>query len=326
MSKKSGVWMVVAAALVLVGCIIFGSVMTMLGWDFSKLSTVHYETREHPIDEAFTHIAVVTNTADVVFVPSETGTSSVVCYEQKNVTHTVSVKEDTLVIEVVDTRRWYEHIGIHFSAPTVTVYMPQGTYGALSVESDTGAVTIPKAFAFDSVDVAVSTGAVTNGASASGEIAIKTSTGAIRVEDVSVGRMNLSVSTGSVAVLDVDCAGDVTVDVSTGQAELTNVTCENLQSDGDTGDIVLHDVIVADRLSIERSTGGVRFDGCDAASIVVNTDTGSVTGSLLTDKVFAVKTDTGMVDVPRTTDGGRCEIETDTGDIRIRITASHKMI
>ncbi len=326
MSKKSGVWMVVATALVLVGCMIFGSVMTMLGWDFSKLSTVQYETKEHTIEETFTHITVVTNTADVVFVPSETGMSSVVCYEQKNVTHAVSVKEDTLVIEVVDARKWYEHIGIHFGAPTVTVYMPQGTYGALSVESDTGAVTIPKAFAFDSVDVAVSTGAVTNKASATAGITIKTSTGAICVEGVSVGALDLSVSTGSVTVSDVACAGDVTVGVSTGKAELTNVACENLISNGDTGSISLRDVIAANKFSIERSTGSVRFDGCDAAELVVKTDTGSVTGSLLTDKVFVTKTDTGRIDVPKTIDGGRCEIETDTGDIRIEITASHKMI
>ena len=71
---------------------------------------------------------------------------------------------------------------------------------------------------------------------------------------------------------------------------------------------------------MERSTGDVRMEGCDAAEIFILTDTGDVAGSLLSDKVFVVETDTGDVDVPRSAAGGRCEITTDTGDIRITVT------
>ena len=42
-------------------------------------------------------------------------------------------------------------------------------------------------------------------------------------------------------------------------------------------------------------------------------------GSLLSDKVFITETDTGNVNIPKTTDGGKCEIKTDTGDIKIKI-------
>ena len=63
----------------------------------------------------------------------------------------------------------------------------------------------------------------------------------------------------------------------------------------------------------------MEFNNCDAETIYVNTDTGSVTGTLLTDKVFIIETDTGSVDVPKSITGGRCEITTDTGNIRITI-------
>lgn len=81
----------------------------------------------------------------------------------------------------------------------------------------------------------------------------------------------------------------------------------------------MKNVIATEKFSIERSTGDVTFDGADAAEIFVKTDTGDVKGSLLTDKVFITETDTGRVDVPKTTIGGRCEITTDTGDISIEI-------
>ena len=70
---------------------------------------------------------------------------------------------------------------------------------------------------------------------------------------------------------------------------------------------------------MEVKSQHVVLDGCDAAEIFVKTDTGDVTGTLLSEKVFVTTTDTGKVEVPRSVSGGRCEITTDTGDIRISI-------
>ena len=81
----------------------------------------------------------------------------------------------------------------------------------------------------------------------------------------------------------------------------------------------MDNVIAAKKFYIERSTGDVRFENSDATEIFVETGTGYVTGTLLTDKVFIIQTDTGNVDVPKSVDGSRCEIITDTGDIKITI-------
>ena len=82
---------------------------------------------------------------------------------------------------------------------------------------------------------------------------------------------------------------------------------------------MLKNVIANEKFDIERSTGDVKLELCDAAEILIRTDTGSVTGSLMSDKVFIVSADTGRVNVPKTTSGGVCQITTDTGDIRITI-------
>ena len=57
----------------------------------------------------------------------------------------------------------------------------------------------------------------------------------------------------------------------------------------------------------------------DAGELTVLTGTGDVTGSLLSAKVFITHSDTGMVDVPETTTGGKCKITTDTGDISMDV-------
>lgn len=319
MSKKTKIWLIIAVSLVLVSTVIFGGTMMALGWDYTKLSTGRYETNTYEISGEYEDISIKTETADVLFALSEDGKCKVVCYEQKNLKHAVIVQDSTLLVEVIDTRKWYEHFGINFGVPQITVYLPEGEYGALTVYSVTGDVEIPKGFGFKSIDISESTGNVNNFASVSNSIRIKTRTGNISTQNISAGTIELSVTTGKVTAEDVKCLGDVTVNVSTGKADLKNIQCKNLLSDGNTGDLCMQNVIATEKFSIERSTGKVKFDGCDAAQILVKTDTGDVTGSLLTDKVFVAQTDTGNIDVPKTTTGGKCEVTTDTGNIKIKI-------
>lgn len=319
MRKATKIWLVIAAILVIAGLIAFTSAMMTYSWDFTKLTTEKYETNTYEIKEAVSSISMNTDTADILFVSTDDKTRKVVCYEQDNVRHTVDVQDGTLLINVVDNREWHEYIGINFKTPKITVYLPQGEYGSLSVNSSTGDIEISKEFKFQSIDISESTGDVMNYACVSDTIKIHASTGSIRIENVSAGALDLSVTTGGITVSGVKCTGDVKINVSTGKAKLTDVQCKNLTSSGDTGDISLTHVIAAEKFSIKRSTGDVRFDGSDAAEIFVETDTGDVTGTLLSGKLFITNTDTGDIDVPKTATGGKCEISTDTGDITITV-------
>lgn len=319
MRKTTKVWLIIAASLVLIGCILFVGVMSTLRWDFKKLSTVEYETNTYEISEAFDGISMNTDTADIIFAFSDDGKCRVECYEEKNAKHAVAVEDGILNIEVIDERSVYDYIDINFYSARITVYLPKGEYTSLLIHESIGDVEIPKDFTFKDVGIFLSTGDVDFCASASETIKIKTSTGDISVENISAGALELSVSTGKVTVSSVVCKGDVTVDVSTGKAYLTDIACKSVISSGSTGDISLDNVIAAEKFSIKRSTGDIRFDSSDAAEIFVETHTGDVTGTLLTDKVFITQTDTGRVNVPKTAIGGRCEINTDTGDIKIKI-------
>ncbi len=54
-------------------------------------------------------------------------------------------------------------------------------------------------------------------------------------------------------------------------------------------------------------------------SMDISLHTADVTGTLLTEKVFLPKSDTGDIEVPKTNAGGKCEIITSTGDIKLTI-------
>ncbi len=319
MSTPTKIWIVIAAVLVVLGGALFVAVMSANQWDFTKLSTSKLVTNNHQISEDFQNISINSDTAKIVLLPSDDETCRVVCYEHEKETHAVAIRDGTLTVSLVDERKWYDHIGINFGAPKVTVYLPKTEYGQLRIKEDTGDIEIAKDFCFDGIDISASTGDVKNYATAKDAIKIKTSTGDISAEGLTAARLDLSVSTGKVTVRSVNCAGEVKIHVSTGDTTLSDVACGSVTSSGSTGDIFLKNVIVAERLSIKRSTGDVTFEGCDAAELKVETDTGWVKGTLLSDKVFIARTDTGKIDVPASVSGGRCEITTDTGNIKISV-------
>ena len=312
------IWLIVATSLVVVGLILFAVVMAEYNWDFTRLNTGKFETNTYEIREEFKNISMNTDTADITFALSDDGKCRIECYEEKKAKHSVTVQEGILVIELINDKSWYDYIGIHFGGPKIKVFLPESEYTSLSIREDTGDIDMPKDFQFADVDISLSTGDVNFFASAAKSLKLNTSTGKICVENASAGMLELSASTGAITVSNVTCS-DANIKVTTGKTKLTDLACKNLTSSGDTGDVSLTHVIAAEKLTIERSTGDVKFDRSDAGEIFVKTDTGDVTGSLLTDKIFIAKTDTGRADVPKTVTGGRCEITTDTGNIKITV-------
>ena len=319
MKKKTKVWLLTAVLLVVLGLILFAAGMTANNWNFMNLSTEKYETNAYEIREAFRNIAVETNTADILFAVSQDDKCKVVCYEAENEKHAALVQDGTLMIRVAHQKQWCDYIGITMETPKITVYLPQTQYDSLIIKETTGDLEIPGEFRFESMDISTSTGDVKNYASTSGTMKIKTTTGAIYVENISAEFVDLLVSTGDVTAKSVTCNGDVQIGVSTGRVKLTDAKCKNMTSRGNTGDAFLENVIAFEVIFIERSTGDVKMEDCDAAEIQIQTDTGDVAGTLLSEKVFLVETNTGDVDVPKTTVGGKCEITTNTGDIRVKI-------
>jgi len=320
MRKSTKIWLIAAASLLLLGIFILGGTLSMIKWDLSKLSTVKYETNTHEITENFSNISINTNTSDLHFLPSSDGKCRVVCYEQKKIKHSVTVEGEALAINCVDTRKWYDYITLFsFGTPQITVYLPQNEYSSLSVSISTGDMKIPNNFKFKAVDINGSTGDVDCFASSAEIMKIKISTGDITIRDITAGSLDLTTSTGEITVDSVSCSGDIALRVSTGDTKLSDITAQSLRSAGNTGDMTLRNVIITEALNITRSTGDVKFDGCDAAEIFIKTDTGDVKGSLLSEKVFITSTDTGRVEHPKTSSGGRCEITTSTGNINIII-------
>ena len=321
MTRSTKTWLIIAVVLVLLGAFAVFGVLAANDWQLPSSAVAKYETRSFDITEAFTDISVESDTENIRLVPAPDGKCRVEFYNESKKEVSAAVQNGTLTVRSLDPREWHDRFTL-FSfgspGPAITVYLPNTEYGAVKISEHTGDVDIPSDFTFASVDIAVTTGDVQCNASAAGPISIKTDTGSIRMNSAKAQALTLSVTTGHIMVSSGEFT-DIGVSVSTGRATISDTSCESLTSTGSTGDLNLTGVIASGKLFVKRSTGHVRFDMCDAAELEVETDTGDITGSLLTEKVFIAKTDTGRIEVPETTAGGKCKLTTDTGDIKIEI-------
>ena len=298
--SRSRKWIYAGLVLLGLGALLCGTSFAIFGFHPESLSTWKMVSNTYPVRDSFQNIKIDADTDTITLLPSKDGNCRVVCVEEEEEPHRITVQNNTLIID--RERKKNLRFGFNFQTEksSVTLYLPEKSYRDLQIKCDTGDVEIPGDFFFDSIRVDTDTGDVECLASAEGTISLETDTGAITVSKVTAAEMRLKSNTGRVEISDVSVSG-------------------NLHSDGDTGGLILTNVLVSGELRLEQNTGDIKLNGCDAGTIFIETDTGDVRGTLLSDKIFLTKTDSGEVDVPRTITGGRCEITTDSGDIKIEV-------
>lgn len=339
MKKAIVISLIVAGVLVLVGAGLFAGTMSAAKWDFGTLQTQEYASVTHEVTEDFSDISIQTIESSIDFKPSSDGTCRVECMESEYVTYSVTVQEGTLKITADDTRQWYHNIGIfNTQRQHMTVYLPKTTYDDLQVKSNTGTVNASSEFSFANVQIGLNTGMLKWEAGVAHGMRVKTDTGFVQIKNVNMdgvlsvetatGRaeicgalaqsIKVETNTGKAIVTDAVAKSTVNVKTNTGNAELSGCRAVDIFVKAETGKAKLTDVVASGKMDINTDTGDVVLDGCDAAEIKIKTDTGDVKGAFLTPKIIYVQTDTGRVEVPRSTTGGICEITTDTGDVNIK--------
>ena len=289
------------------------------------------------ISQSFEGIEIVSDTADLTFVPSNE--CKIEYTTHKKITYSTEVENGVLKIKLEDSRHWFEKIFSLGDSSKLTVYLPAGEYSSLTIKQATGDIAIPGGYTFGDVKIDLSTGDVCLNNVTCGNFNLKTSTGDVFINgincanftsigstgDISIGDMNangdvyVKRSTGAISVNNAAISGKLETKVSDGKSFLTNVSCTNFASAGHTGNIDMTSLVASERIDISRTTGDVYFGGCDAAEIYVETKTGDVKGTFLTDKIFQAHTSSGKINVPECWEGGKCKITTTTGKIEISI-------
>ena len=275
-------WIYIALAMLGAGIGLFVTLCFMVDFDYSRFNNMKLVTNTYEITEEFHSLSIDTITADVDIRPAEDGKCRIICHELEKILHNVQVKDGKLEISAKDERKWTDHLFFFGSeSPKVTVYLPECDFEEFKVDNTTGNITL--------------------------------------IGSWNLQTMSLKTTTGDIAVSGTDCTQKVFVSVTTGCISTNDLNCGQLTIDGSTGEVKMTDVMANGDIQVRVTTGEIRLDRCDAAALDLKATTGDICATLLTEKQISAHSTTGEVDIPQSTAGGKCVINTTTGDIRVNI-------
>ena len=109
MNKKTKIWLIAAAFLVVLGVVLFAAGMAAQNWDYGALETGKYRTETYEIHGTFQKISIDSTISGIVFELSEDGTCRLVCSGPAYIGFDAAAQENTLTVSETDEREWYEH-------------------------------------------------------------------------------------------------------------------------------------------------------------------------------------------------------------------------
>lgn len=314
-SKKR--WLFLAAALVILGAALCQGAYAAMGYDLTKLNSETLETSSYKIEAPFSQIAIKASAAKVVLLPSEGKDCRVQCTFWKNEPYRVEVIDGTLTIRPAKSPilRLFRFA---FGEPSILLYLPNSHYEQLNIETSSGNMNLPQDFTFSNAQLKSSSGNICMESRVENKLSAETSSGYLLVNGVFCKEMTLLSSSGNGEV----CSGGANrlqIKSSSGEISLSNLTCGELEGKASSGDISLTDVLLSGNLKLNTTSGTISLKDCDAGSLELRSSSGDILGSLLSDKKFITKSSSGNIQVPETTSGGVCKVETSSGDIRFSI-------
>ena len=331
--------LIIALCLIAAGLILGGVALAANGFHPENL-TKHgstLESKTYFVSEPFTALEIHAIDGDVRLLPSTDGKCRVECMENEEQTHKVEVRGGTLFVE----RQLRNRVGVTFSPierDYIHIYLPERDYEKLSLETSSGDAECPADFSFGeaavsstsgdisfrsgvegSLTVSVTSGEVEVSGVSLGSLSISSTSGKIRLKGVDAGDLSLSATSGDLAVEKTTLSGEMRLRTTSGDQKLENVSCASLAAESSSGKKHLTDVLVSGELKSDSSSGDLTLLRCDAASLYLRTTSGEVRGSLRTEKVFFTDTSSGSVKAPQSMSGGKCEVHTTSGDIKLTV-------
>ncbi len=280
MNRKRGL-LLGAAAVIGLGIVLILAGLWLMQFDIGKLDASRTVGETYEPAGEFRRIEVRVPSADIRLLRAEDGKTRVVTSHEETDKETVEISNGILRVSRGDQKGRFGHFGVFGShEDSVTIYLPDAAYEALTVQTASGDMEIPAELTFDRAELAT----------ASGEIRFFAQCGELMIATVS---------------------GDV---------KLRGIAAEQLTLATVSGKADLEDVRAAGKLSVTTVSGDVELEYCDAGELELHTTSGEIEGTLLTPKRFDVHTASGEIDVPAShTGAGLCAVHTTSGDVELKL-------
>ncbi len=300
--------------IILVITAIAGFIALMVASDWN-LENFKYVEKEYQVEENFESIKLDLKASDVVIRPSNDEKCKVVSFENNIYSHSIEVINNELVVGC----NYKSALFFSYKDTTITIYLPEKAYKTFNLTTTSGDVKVEN-LNVDDISINVSSGDVEVNNVECNNISTAGESGDVELQNLKVGGdVSVVRDSGDVEFSNASCSGRVDVSTDSGDVGVENLVSEGFKAECDSGAVELESVLVNGDLNVKVESGDVEFSRIDALSLDITTTSGDVKGSLLSDKIFAVRSSSGDVDVPQTTTGGVCKITVRSGDVVITI-------
>ncbi len=308
--------LLVSVVLLVTGALLMGGGI-LIGDGFNRRKT-HEVT--HKAEGTFKEISVKTAFADIILKPSPDGSVYAICDEDETITYTLKIENEILVLKEKDSRSWYDYIGFFIGEQKVTLYLPEGAYEKLSAESGSGSVRVAnQSFSFKEASLASASGELFFSGNTE-TLSVATSSGDVLIASSAIGDLLAATASGELELKNITIKGSAVIASSSGDISLENCTGDLLTCESASGEVELSRVELSGKLKIKTSSGEITLEACDAGEILLESASGEVEASLLSEKLFDVKTGSGRLICPASVKNGNpCKVTTSSGDITILI-------
>lgn len=328
MKKNKKYALIISAAAVVVGLGIAAGAVGTAWFDrdtaavgknkfyLNSLDTRNLQARTYTVDEKFSSVKINETSSNIYIQPSKEKTCRVECYEGEKTHYDVRVENGELNITRRDRHNLIE-FGI-FAENPLTVYLPENEYGDIDISTASGDVEFGGAFTADRVNVDTASGDVKAGALTCRKLTVNGASADIDLGNVDCEELSVKTASGEIELDDVT-ARELSARSTSGDIDMRNVHADSLKTTTASGEMELQNVTAGVKMNLESTSGDIGLERCDAGELKISSTSGSVYGSLLTGKTFIAHSTSGDIDIPRTDDGGRCEVSTTSGDIKLFI-------
>lgn len=256
MKRPSKIWVSIAIISIIIGSLVFATTMTILKWDFKKLSTTNFETNVYEFSEEVSNISIEVITADVTFTVSTDNKTTVTCFEDEKVKHTVTVENGALLIEENDERSFFDKLGVNFNSSKITISLPAIQLNQIIIEATTADVCL-KNISANTLNIKTTTGDIcVKNSLFSGDFIIKVTTGDIELSSVHAGKIDIKTTTGEVELASVD-GGEIYIKTTTGDVSGSVLTDKTFITHTTTGDISVPRNTSGGICKVETTTGDI---------------------------------------------------------------------
>lgn len=320
MNKGLKITLLVGGLAVVFGTIITVTAFLIMGGNIENISKGDYEMIEYKVEDVFNKIEVNALDANVNIFYVENDECKVVCAENEYVKHLVSVSDEKLSISREIKKNILYYTDLFSNSKIINVFLPANSYSELDIKSNSGTIKITDHFEFNQVILNSKSGNIAiSDINVNDDLSITAESGSIKVESINAKSISLKSRSGSLSLSKLDVINSLKLNTESGVVKVSNSNSSNITISTTSGSIKLIDVEVKEKLTLTSRSGAVNLENSDAKDLNIKTSSGSVVGTLKTSKIFITTSSSGTIDVPKTTVGGVCEVETKSGNIKFSI-------